>query len=89
MIISNIYNDLLSYSLNLLFYYLRRSVPEPPTWDEDFLGDTIVSRDKAHSYIISWSTPEFNGDPIDYYLLRYCPVSNYISIFLTEKLHNY
>lgn len=52
----------------------EKSTPEPPIWDTAFLNDAIDITDKLHSHLVSWKTPEVNGDPIDYYVLRYCPL---------------
>ncbi|XP_073946291.1 fasciclin-2-like isoform X2 [Choristoneura fumiferana] len=37
------------------------SVPEPPTWDESQNGN------------LRWKSPEANGNPIDHYIIEYCP----------------
>ncbi|XP_068629135.1 fasciclin-2-like [Battus philenor] len=47
-------------------------VPEPPVWEAEF--DTILALSDTH--LLSWKIPESNGQPIDYYALRYCPMSN-------------
>lgn len=51
----------------LQFDTLEKSAPEPPIWEVDSLQF-------APSNVLKWKEPEDNGEPIDYYTLRYCPV---------------
>ncbi|CAB3255827.1 unnamed protein product [Arctia plantaginis] len=51
------------------FKTLDKSAPEPPIWQVD-------SAELPPSNVLKWKAPEDNGEPIDYYALRYCPVAN-------------
>ncbi|XP_030037290.2 fasciclin-2 isoform X1 [Manduca sexta] len=55
----------------LEFITLKKSAPEPPVWDLDF-----VETSSACDQVIKWKIPEDNGEPIDMYTLRYCTVHN-------------
>ncbi|XP_028027402.1 fasciclin-2-like isoform X1 [Bombyx mandarina] len=58
------------WSETLVFETLERSVPEPPVLDSDYVQ--IESPDN----VLKWKAPADNGDSIDYYAVRYCPVDD-------------
>nr|XP_049700543.1 fasciclin-2 isoform X1 [Helicoverpa armigera] len=49
-----------------IFLTMDKSAPEPPI----FLQDPL---EVSASKVLKWKAPESNGEPIDYYVLRYCP----------------
>ncbi|CAH0686269.1 unnamed protein product [Spodoptera exigua] len=59
------------WSEQLAFETMDKSAPEPPIWQVD---PVEISSNK----VLKWKAPENNGEPIDYYALRYCPVDEEI-----------
>ncbi|CAH1636814.1 unnamed protein product [Spodoptera littoralis] len=59
------------WSKYLAFETMDKSAPEPPIWQ---LDEVEISSNK----VLKWKAPENNGEPIDYYALRYCPVDEEI-----------
>jgi neural cell adhesion molecule len=60
-----------------------RSVPESPrilnkfAQEEQYEGDIpIIASTYSDRFEIIWNRPADNGEPIDFYTIRYCPVSN-------------
>ena len=62
----------------------RRSAPEEPRTlltpvqggsDEDDDDDPIFISPYGDFFELRWSVPADNGEPIDYYQIKYCPVS--------------
>lgn len=59
----------------------RRSVPEPPkilhstiqNWDNKNEDPLVVSPYSDH-FELSWGVPPDNGEPINFYEIKYCPV---------------
>ncbi|XP_075977012.1 fasciclin-2-like isoform X2 [Anticarsia gemmatalis] len=51
----------------LEFRTLEKAAPEPPIWQ-------VESPQIPPDNVLKWEEPEDNGEPIDYYALRYCPV---------------
>ncbi|XP_026730730.1 fasciclin-2-like isoform X1 [Trichoplusia ni] len=51
------------------FDTMDKSAPEPPIWQVDALQ---ISSSK----VLKWREPEDNGEPIDYYVLRYCQMTD-------------
>ncbi|CAH2041329.1 unnamed protein product, partial [Iphiclides podalirius] len=60
------------WSESLEFITLETFAPNPPEWNTEL--DTIIAT--AYNQVISWKMPEYIGEPIDYYALRYCPMMN-------------
>lgn len=63
-----------------------RSVPEQPKilnhFTEEEEGEMpIVASTYADRFELIWSRPADNGEPIDFYTIRYCPVSNLLMLF--------
>lgn len=61
----------------------RRSVPEPPKILHNVVQNAdnkdeepLVMSPYADHFDLSWSTPPDNGEPINFYQIKYCPVSN-------------
>ncbi|CAK1543179.1 unnamed protein product [Leptosia nina] len=54
------------WSESLEFMTLERSTPEEPAWDTnlEYINDEVLK----------WKVGEDNGEPIDYYVIRYCQV---------------
>ncbi|KAF9807868.1 hypothetical protein SFRURICE_000649, partial [Spodoptera frugiperda] len=59
------------WSEQIAFETMDKSAPEPPIWQ---LDEVEISSNK----VLKWKAPENNGEPIDYYALRYCPVDEEI-----------
>ncbi|XP_047517087.1 fasciclin-2-like isoform X2 [Pieris napi] len=55
-----------SWSNYLEFVTLEKSSPEEPTWSTDI--------ESIKNGILKWKVGEDNGEQIDYYVIRYCPV---------------
>ena len=57
----------------------QRGRPEAPVLNKDQFGEVgehgdVVVLKTSNSYELSWSIPEDNGLPIDFFLLQYYPV---------------
>ncbi|KAJ0176035.1 hypothetical protein K1T71_008209 [Dendrolimus kikuchii] len=50
------------------FKTLEKSAPEPPLWEDDY-----IQTSPNGNIELQWRAPESNGEPIDYYSIRYCP----------------
>ncbi|KAJ8720304.1 hypothetical protein PYW07_012347 [Mythimna separata] len=55
------------WSPKMAFDTMDKSAPEPPIWQVDAL-------ELSSSKVLKWKAPENNGEPIDSYFLRYCPM---------------
>ncbi|CAG4945964.1 unnamed protein product [Parnassius apollo] len=60
------------WSESLEFITLETSAPDPPEWDVES-ESLIVASNKQ---VLSWKIPEYTEDPIDYYVIRFCPTVN-------------
>lgn len=75
-----------------------RSVPESPrilnkyAQEEQEEGEIpIIASAYSDKFEIIWNRPADNGEPIDFYTIRYCPVSypsSYLSISKIKKKKN-
>lgn len=67
-----------------------RSVPEPPKILNQFAqqpeeGELPIALSMyPDKFDLIWSRPNDNGEPIDYYSIKFCPVSTF-KLFLTVK----
>lgn len=52
-----------------------RSPPEQPKWREAISSESLIHGKYADKYELQWKVPAHNGEPIDMYDIRYCPVS--------------
>ncbi|XP_028027487.1 fasciclin-2-like isoform X1 [Bombyx mandarina] len=52
----------------------RRSPPEQPKWRENLSSESLIHGKYADRYELKWKIPAHNGEPIDMYEIRYCPV---------------
>lgn len=59
-----------AWSNYTVFTTLEISGPEPPIWEDEHPIYQSSSNGKLE---VQWRAPESNGDPIDYYSIRYCP----------------
>lgn len=83
----------LSFDANPKFPFVatpRRSAPESPkilnhyTQDEQEEGELpIIASSYADRFELIWNRPADNGEPIDFYTIRFCPVS-FSGIFLFQ-----
>lgn len=64
-----------------------RSVPTEPKIlvPPEYAGlrDILVNSPYADHYELRWKVPHDNGDPIDYYVIRYCVVG--ATVFYSPK----
>ncbi|KPI92489.1 Fasciclin-2 [Papilio xuthus] len=58
------------WSETLEFITLETLVPDRPEWATEF--EMLLAT--SDSQRLSWKVPESNGDPIDYYAIRYCSI---------------
>lgn len=52
----------------------RRSPPEQPKWRESLSSESLIHGNYADRYDLKWKIPAHNGEPIDIYEVKYCPV---------------
>ncbi|KAJ8719704.1 hypothetical protein PYW08_011879 [Mythimna loreyi] len=60
------------------FNTMDKSAPEPPIWQVDAL-------ELSSSKVLKWKAPENNGEPIDFYVLRYCPMDEELDESLCKE----
>jgi len=63
-----------------------RSVPQSPKILNQFVQEEgeipIATSVYADKFEMTWSRPPDNGEPIDFYSIKYCPVRKHSSIYL-------
>lgn len=52
----------------------KRSYPEEPPILANFGEDGVVMSPYSDKYELTWKVPAHNGEPIDQYTIKYCPV---------------
>lgn len=55
----------------------KRSYPEEPPILANFGEDGVVMSPYSDKYELTWKVPAHNGEPIDQYTIKYCPVSGH------------